>query len=590
MAARELLFRVAPAIGALRSYTAQQGRADLIAGVTVAAVAVPQAMAYALLAGVPPQHGLYAAIVLTAVGAIFSPSRQLVNGPTNAISIAVLSAIVAVPIDDRMGTVIALTLLVGLVQIAITLLRLGDLTRYISHSVIVGFTLGAATLLVLAQVKNLLGLPMVGGVDDHFLVKFWHTVTGNVPHGPTVAVGVATIALIVALRQLKRRLSLPLLPDLLLVVVVMAVAAARLDLAAHGVRLIGEIPPALPGIQIPALTIDQISELMPSAFAIATLGLLEAIAMAKALASKTHERIDANALCLSNGLANVAGSLFQCIPGSGSLTRSAINDAAGAASQWSSVVSAVAVAAIVLLFAPYAWYIPRAALAGILMVSAWGVVDWRGLAYHVRATRFDATIVFATAFAAVAISVEFCILIGVLASFLLTVPRAGQMLLTEFVVSPDGVIHERHDEPACEKIGIFGFEGELFFGAAAALERHFETIEARVEAGMKVVVLRLKRVRSPDAVALHALDRFLHRLSDRGVHVLMCGVRPDLYEGLESTGIARRTDLAEIFVEEPIRKTSTVHAVRHAYGLLETHCAECPRTNARERGRLYFLI
>ena len=143
-----------------------------------------------------------------------------------------------------------------------------------------------------------------------------------------------------------------------------------------------------------------------------------------------------NQQCLSEGLANFTGCFFQCIPGSGSLTRSAINQQAGAVTQWSGVVSAVAVALIMLVFAPYARFIPRAALAGILMLTAWRMVDRHALAYHLRATRFDAAIVAATAISAVAISIEFCVLIGVFMSFLLTVPRAGRMLLTEFVVTP----------------------------------------------------------------------------------------------------------------------------------------------------------
>src|SRR5262249_42710154 len=162
---------------------------------------------------------------------------------------------------------------------------------------------------------------------------------------------------------------------------------------------------------------------------------------AKAIAAQTRQPLDMNQQCLSEGVANFAGSFFQCMPGSGSLTRSAINQRAGASTQWSGVWSAVAVALIMLALAPYARFIPRAALAGILMVSAWHMVERRALLYHLRATRFDAAIVLATAISAIAISVEFCVLIGVLMSFLLAVPRAGRMLLTEFVVSEQGRIH-----------------------------------------------------------------------------------------------------------------------------------------------------
>jgi len=174
---REAFFRLVPAFDSLRTYSLRVLGIDVVAGLTVAAVAVPQAMAYAQIAGIPPQYGLYTAIVMTGVGALFDSSRQLINGPTNAISIAVLSAIVGFSEADRIPAVILLAFLVGIVQTGITLLRLGDLTRYISHAVIVGFTLGAATLLVLDQLKNLLGLPAQGSGEHHFLERFWMTMS-----------------------------------------------------------------------------------------------------------------------------------------------------------------------------------------------------------------------------------------------------------------------------------------------------------------------------------------------------------------------------------------------------------------------------
>jgi SulP family sulfate permease len=322
------------------------------------------------------------------------------------------------------------------------------------------------------------------------------------------------------------------------------------------------------------------------------LGLLEAIAMAKAIAAQTRQKLDMNQQCLSEGLANVAGSFFQCIPGSGSLTRSAINQQAGASTQWSGVWSAAAVALIMLLLAPYARLIPRAALAGILVVSAWNMVDRRALAYHLRATRFDAAIVGATAFSAVAISIEFCVLIGIFMSFMLAVPRAGRMRLTEFVLTANGHIHERlPDDEVCRRMLIFGLEGELFFGSSGNLEQHFQTIEARVNEGTRVVVLRLKRVRNPDAVGLTLLEAFLERMKQRGVHVIMCGVRSHLYSAMKRSGLAARLGEGEVFLEQPVRQTSTLLAIRHAYSLIPDRCPGCPREgSAFEDGDLYYVV
>lgn len=581
------LYRLVPAIDSLRTYNLASLRADLIAGLTVATVAVPQAMAYALVAGVPPEHGLYTAIVMTAVGAVLDSSKQLINGPTNAISIAVLSAVAVVPPEQRLHAAILLAFLVGAFQVAITLLRLGDLTRYISHSVILGFTVGAGSLLVLDQLKNLLGFRAMGDVHDAFLVRFWLTMTGGGPvHVPTLAIGLASVAFVLVLRAMKKRFGWKLLPDLLLTVIAAAAACAWMDLEARGVKVVGQIPASLPAFQVPDFQSGDLRALSTSALAIATLGLLEAISMAKAIAAHTKQKIDMNQQCLSEGLANMTGSFFQCFPGSGSLTRSAINQQAGGVSQWSGVISAAAVAAIMLAFAPYARFIPKSSMAGILIVSSWFMVDWKLLRYYSRISRFDRVIIATTALAAVGISVEFCVLVGVFLSFLLAVPRAGRMQLTEFVVGADGVIHERMtDDHVCGRILIFGLEGEMFFGAASALEKHLEEIEARLVPETRVVVLRLKRLRSPDAVCMHLLDEHLAALEKRSVHVIMVGVRGDLNGALRRSGIAARIGTERIFREQKVRHTSTQKGIQFAYELVDEPCASCPRRDPILRDR-----
>lgn len=574
----ESIGRVIPALGALRGYGYRDARQDVLAGLTVAAVAVPQAMAYAMIIGLPPVYGLYTAIVMTAIGALFDSSRQLINGPTNAISIAVLSAVAMIaPPEQRLEAVILLAFMIGIIQLAITLFRLGDLTRYISQSVIVGFTFGAGSLLVIDQMKNLFGIPGLGDPHDHLLYRFWLTFTeGGAPHLATTAVGVGSILLILALRGLKRRLNWPLLPELFITVCVMCAIVAVFDLEAAGVKVVGAIPASLPSFELPNFDLALIEQLSTNALAIALLGLLEAISMAKAIAAVTRQKLDMNQQCLSEAVANIGGSLFQCIPGSGSLTRSAINRQAGAVSQWSGVVSAFGVAAIMLVFAPYAQYLPRATLAGILLVASWGMVDWKALAYHWRATRFDAAIVATTAFSAIAISIEFCVMIGVLMSFMLTVPRAGRMLRSQFVIAPEGYVREMlPGELPCPRLKIYGLEGELFFGATSSLEQHLDEIERALTPETRVVLLRLKRARNPDAVALAELEQFIERLEARGVRVVLCGVRGDLQNVMTRVGMIDRIGAEHVFREARVRQTSTMLAVAHAYQLMGDRCSQC---------------
>ena len=565
------VWRFLPAMDALRRYSALDARFDLVAGLTVAAIAVPQAMAYAMAAGIDPVYGLYSAIVITAVGAVFDSSRQLINGPTNATSIAVLSATAAIAVPDKLEAVLLLGFLIGAIQLAITLLRLGDLTRYISHSVVVGFTAGAALLLMLDQTKNLLGQQALGDPHAAFVMRFWASlVHGGPVHGLTLAVGLGSVALAVGLRHVKTRMGWPLFPDFLLIVVGMAVVTGVCHLDERGVRVVGEIPAKLPTFVSPNFDMTQMQDLAGSAFAIALLGLLEALAMAKGLAARTGQRLDLNQQCLSEGIANLSGSFFQCLPGSGSLTRSAINQQAGARTQWSGVWSAVAVALIMLVFAPYARFIPRAALAGLLIVAAWRMVDREALLYSVRATRFDAILIAGTAFSAVFISVEFCILIGVILSFLLAVPRAGRMLLSEFVVAnAEGHVHERlAADKADPEMLIFGLEGEMFFGAGPFLEAHLDEMESRLERSTRVLVLRVKRARNPDAVGTHLIDGFVRRLHARGVHVILCGVREDLHRVFIRTGLVNLIHRDHVFRESAVRQTSTTEAVLYARKVL----------------------
>ncbi len=597
------LYRRVPALDSLRHYSLADARGDLIGGLSVAAVAVPQAMAYAMIAGLPPEIGLYSAVVVTLVAALFCSSRQLVHGPTNAVSIALLSAIGGLAtVDQKVQAAALMAALVGVIQLAISFARLGDLTRYISHSVIVGFTAGASLLLVLDQLKNLLGQKSVGDVHDQFLLRVWNSVTqGGAVHGPTLVVGAAAMVVVLLLRWVKAKLHAPLFPEFLVVIVGMAWLSQRLDLGGMGVKLVGPIPAALPRPHLFTLDPTLIRDFAPSALAISLLGLLEAISMSKSLLSQNRltlppgavpERFDPNQQCFSEGIANLVGGLFGCMPGSGSLTRSAINQQAGGRTQWSSILSAVAVALIMLAFAPFAQYIPRSVLAGLLMLTAARMVNLDELRYHLRASSFDAWIVVATAVAAFAISIEFCVLIGVVMSFMLAVPRTGNMLLTEFVVAADGGIHERVPEDhVCGRILIFGLEGEMYFGSAQSLEAHCDAVAARVTPETQVVVLRLKRARNPDAVGIALLEGLIARLQARGVSVIACGVRADMHASFERSGVAKKLSEAGIFQEEAVRQTSTLRAIRHAYELVTEPCPACPRRSVEGRATgLYFVI
>jgi sulfate permease, SulP family len=378
------------------------------------------------------------------------------------------------------------------------------------------------------------------------------------------------------------------------------------NLSSQGVKLVDKVPPKLPSFALPLLDFELIRSLAGSATAIALLGMLEAIAMSKSLASRSRQKLDINQQCLSEGVANMAGSFFNCFPGSGSLTRSYINFQAGAATQWSGVICAGMVALTIIGLAPLAQYIPKAALAGVLLLTATRMIDLPDLLYHIRATRFDAVIVIATALAAVFVSIEYCILIGVLLSFMFYVPRAAKVQMSELIVTSQRLIRERMpNDPRCSFVRVFNFEGELFFGSSPDFEELLDRIEsefktpnsgteqAATRSKVQVVLLRLKHVRNLDAVCLHKLGSFLDRLHAKDIKVALTGIRDDVYAALDAVGIVEKVGSDRVFRENQQLWSATMGAVSWAYEQIGnnrcSHCMHGDSINPAD-GDMYFMI
>jgi sulfate permease, SulP family len=585
------------------NYSADNARKDLLAGVTVAAISLPQAMAYALIAGVDPRFGLYSAIVITLVASIFGSSSHLINGPTNAISLVVFSALAFFSTDAHLQAYQAMFLLgimIGCIQILIAVFKLGDLTRFISESVVIGFMAGAGTLVAITQIGNLTGMPDRGTGLQHVLYRVWMTVRHGHINPRAFGIGLATIALAVSLRYLVRKFGLPQF-DMLVSLLIVAGVAAWFGWSRPGIdgktiiTTVASIPRSLPKPHIPQIQFWWIKQMSGSALAIAFLGLLEALAIAKSIANTTRQKLDYNRQCMAEGLANLTGGFFQCLPGSGSLTRSAINFQAGAVSRMSGIFAAGTVALVVVAMAPYARYIPKAALAGLLVITAVRLVDWKRLTYAMRASRYDALLVAVTAFSAIFISVEFSILIGVALSILLFIPRADLLRFSELTVSNDRVVRERlPNDPVCTSLLLYDLEGELFFGAAPMLDELFDKLKSRAqEEKIRFVVLRVKRARSPDVVCMERFDHFLRDMERNGVTVLLCGVRLGFAGGMERLRFQDWLPADRVFHEEQQVFSATLKAVHHVYELLgENSCEHCRRNQASgsELRELYYLV
>jgi len=498
--------------------------------------------------------------------------------------------------DQNLQAVFLLSILVGIFQLLIFTFKLGDLTRYISESVVTGFIVGAAGLTVIGQVANALGVKAQGTGHQHVLWRLWLTLTQSAsPNLKAVTISVGSIVLALVARRLVRRFRLPQL-DMFVVLVLVSAAAWSAGWSEHGgavkpaISLIEAVPASLPGFHIPEIKWHWFIDMSGSAAAIAVLGLLEALAIAKAIAHKSGQQLDYNRQILAEGVGNLVGGFFRCMPGAGSLSRTAINYQAGALTRFSGVFTAAIVGLVVLTLGPLTAFIPKAALAGLLMVAAARLIDPERLRYIIRGSRYDAVLLIATALAAVFVNIEFAILIGVALSVLWYVPRAAKLKATELVVSAERVVRERlPTDPPAREVLIIDLEGELFFGAAPDLERHLRDAAALAKAqGIAHVVLRVKRVRNPDVVALEELDKFLRAAPGRGLTVLLAGVRPDLLQALRRIGITAYLSTDLIFPEEDDNFSASLKAIRKAYALRGTPDDAGP--SARPVVGAYYLV
>ncbi|HFC92537.1 MAG TPA: SulP family inorganic anion transporter, partial [Leucothrix mucor] len=401
--------------------TKESIKADLLAGLTGAVIVLPQGVAFATIAGLPPEYGLYTAMVTPVIAALFGSSFHLVSGPTTAISIVVFTAIShhAEPgTPEFLSMALTLTFLAGVYQLAFGLARLGALVNFVSHTVVIGFTAGAAVLIITSQIKHVTGIFVSKGES------FLHT-WADLYHG----IGqfnfyLLVIALVTLLAAILTKKLFPRAPNLLIGMVVGSVVASFLK-DYTDIKLLGEIPAQLPPLSMPDFSFATIKKLVPEAFAVALLGLIEAVSISRAVATKSDQRIDSNQEFVGQGLSNMVGSFFSSYAGSGSFTRSGVNYEAGAKTPLSAIFAAFFLVIIVLLIAPLTAYLPIAAMGGIILLVAFGLIDF----YHIKQTlafnKSESAILLTTFFATLFLELEFAIYMGVLLSLILFLARTS---------------------------------------------------------------------------------------------------------------------------------------------------------------------
>lgn len=560
---------IVPFVAWLRHYNTRHLRADIFAGLTVAVVALPQSMAYALIAGLPVQYGLYASIVPTIVGSLWGSSAHLITGPTTAVSLVVFSTLSEVaPPGSGIYLELAffLALMIGAVQIVMGVARLGNLLNFVSHAVLLGFTAGAAVLIAFKQLPALLGIPLEKG--KAFLVGLIHLLLNlHQTHLATLLIGLATIAIILVIKRLR-----PNWPGTLVAMILVGVLVLLFDLDSRGVAVVGAVPSSLPPFNLPLVeSLAQVGKLAPGALAIAILGLVEAVSIAKSIADQTRQRLNVNREFVAQGLSNVGAAFFSGYPGSGSFTRSAVNFRAGGRTPVSAVVSALAIAIVALTAGPLAAKLPLAALAGVLIVVAYQLVRVRDIARTIRATRSDAAVLVITFLATLLLNIEFAIYIGILLSIGLHLARTSHPQIESLV--PDkatGKLTATDHGDACCQMEIVQIDGSIFFGSAAFV---LDDLQRRLRTHPDVanLLLRMHHVNTMDASGVHALEIILEEIQRRGGGFYFAGVHHQVFLTLKNSGLMK--DAGETHIH-----TSTGRAIRQAMreNFCPAVCAACP--------------
>ena len=527
-----------PFLPELRTYRIQDAKADLVAALTVTAVSIPQAMAYATVAGIHPKYGLYASIVPVIMASLWGASRYLQAGPTNTISMLLFSicaqvsvagvSLASMPEDARMPYIFGIAIFAGTLQILMGLARFGELAGYISHAVMTGFITGAALLIAGGQLKHFLGLHFAApsGLFPNIFEVGRHITEVNLY---SLAFGIAAVVLLIACKYF-----LPRWPGALLTLALCSLAAVLTDAKNHGVAMAGAIPMTLPPFSLPPIPdLELIRSFFLPALAIAIVGAVESIAIAKNMANARNQDFDPSVELVGQGLGNVSAGFCSGMPGCASFVRSAVNFSAGARSRFAGVFAGLFTFIAVLLFSPLTETVPLPALAGMLMVVAWSMIKTEEIRFCLKATRSDRLVLLASLGAALLFDLEKAILLGVVLSLALFVHKSSNVIL-ERIPPNHPVFADFPWARNCPDLALFFMAGTLFFGAINELERQLRAHEQQLPS---VLILHLNRVFWIDASGVHTLQHFIERCLARGIVPILVHDHESVRRIIERAGV-----------------------------------------------------
>ncbi len=512
---------------------------DLLAGLTGAIVALPQGVAFATIAGMPPEYGLYAGMIPAIVAALFGSSWHLVSGPTTAASLVLFSALSmhAEPGSAQyVQLALTLTMMVGLIQLVMGLARFGSLVNFISHSVVVGFTAGAALLIASSQLKHFFGISIPRGGHFHQTVYAIATQWGDINPYVT-AVGLVTI-----ISGLLVKLYRPNFPYM--IVSMLVGSAAAIGLTRHlgpdvtAIPVVGMLPSSLPPLSSPHFSLADIKLLAPAAVATTLFALTEAVSIARSLAARSGQHLDGNQEFIGQGLSNIAGSFFSGYVATGSFNRSALNFQAGAKTPVAAICAGGLLIVVVILVAPYAAYLPNAAMAGILFMVAYGLIDFHHIKKILKTDRAESVIMITTFLATLFLELEFAIFLGVLLSLVLYLNRTSHPRVLSRVPDPRHPMRAFTTDsslPECPQLKIIRIDGSLYFGAIPHVQEKLRALQ-REKPEQKNLLLVASGINFIDMMGADFLDEIALLERAKGGRLYLYDIKKDLCEKFQKDG------------------------------------------------------
>jgi SulP family sulfate permease len=569
-----------PFLGELRHYSWGKFRADLLAGATVTLVSIPQAIGFSLILGLPPTPVIVSVIIGGFVGALFFSSRHHVFGPTSSISL-IVAATIASNAGLGLGSLqlaVYLAFLIGVIQLLAGLLNFGEITKFISRSVVVGYSTGIGILLIGSQLHNLLGYPVGSGQNfsTNLIQALYDLGTAHV-NPWAIGIGALTLGIFWAVQRLR-----PNWPEALIGLSLLALAAkiythfhpANPFLMVRDEGALTAIVPGFAGYPFGPRRFHLLPELAGTAIAISILGMLEAVSITKGLAAKSGQKIEPNQELIGMGAANIACSFFGGMPGSSSFARSAVNFQSGAKTQMSSMMSSVVVLAVLAFVTPVFNFIPVAALAAHLIRVGFKMINRNQIRISCRSTPSDLVVFVVTLGSCLFLKLDTAIYVGIGVSLVLFLRKTSTPTLVEYAINETGTLAELRDpkERPHPEISIIHVEGELFFGAADLFQEQVRILAENQN--IRVFILRMKNARHLDASTVMALENLHDYLRETGRHLLISGSNPDVTRVLENSGLLDQIGHENIFPAEENATMATRNALKRAKELLPGQSAE----------------